>query len=217
MECVGRFPGEPAIGTKREKSRPSSACPSPVRGDDLNSTQGRFDTEVARNLDLSDNPAAMRELSIRAATPEDVCCLVELIRSLAERVGRGDELAVTEIALREALFGPQSSVEAIVAILKTTPIAFILFSRNFASFSGHPGFFIEDIFVHEDYRREGIGSSMMKAIARLAQESGCRRIDWFFAESNQEAIAFWCSVGAVFPNGRRWFRLMENPIASLAE
>ncbi len=159
----------------------------------------------------------MRELLIRPATPDDVICLVEFIRSLAKRVGRGDELAVTEIALSEALFGPRPSAESIVAVLDTTPVGFILFSRNFASFGGHPGFFIEDIFVHEDHRREGIGRSMMKAIARLAQESGCRRIDWFVAESNQEGIAFWRSVGAVAPDGRRWLRLMEKPISSLAD
>ncbi|PWA87800.1 Acyl-CoA N-acyltransferase [Artemisia annua] len=51
---------------------------------------------------------------------------------------------------------------------------FVLFFRNYSTFLAKPGFYIEDLFVRECYRRKGFGKMLLSAVAKQAfyQEMG---------------------------------------------
>lgn len=49
-----------------------------------------------------------------------------------------------------------------------------------------PAYFIHEVSVHEDYRRQGIATRLMKKIASLAEDRGCQVI-WLATEDDNGA------------------------------
>ncbi|GLJ42410.1 hypothetical protein SUGI_0878840 [Cryptomeria japonica] len=77
-----------------------------------------------------------------------------------------------------------------------TVVGFVLFFRNYSSFLAKPGFYIEDIFVREPYRRRGLGTILLKAVASQAAKLGFGRVEWCVLDWNVNAIKFYEEMGA---------------------
>ncbi|KFK36805.1 hypothetical protein AALP_AA4G173600 [Arabis alpina] len=73
---------------------------------------------------------------------------------------------------------------------------FVLFFPNYSSFLAKPGFYIEDIFVREPYRRKGFGSMLLSAVAKQAVKMGYGRVEWVVLDWNVNAIKFYEQMGA---------------------
>lgn len=73
---------------------------------------------------------------------------------------------------------------------------FVLFFPNYSSFLAKPGFYIEDIFVREPYRRRGFGSMLLSAVAKQAVKMGYGRVEWVVLDWNANAIKFYEQMGA---------------------
>ena len=62
---------------------------------------------------------------------------------------------------------------------------------------------LEDLFVRPEYRRNGLGRQLLKALAALAVERDCGRFEWAVLDWNVAAIDFYESLGAaVLPDWR---------------
>ena len=58
------------------------------------------------------------------------------------------------------------------------------------------GFYVDEVAVHEDYRRRGIGTRLLNRIMERAQERGCENL-WLATESdNDAALGLYRSMGA---------------------
>lgn len=80
---------------------------------------------------------------------------------------------------------------------------FVLFFPNYSSFLAKPGFYIEDIFVRECYRRNGLGKLLLSAVAAQAAKMGYGRVEWVVLDWNVNAITFYEQMGAqVLPEWR---------------
>ena len=55
--------------------------------------------------------------------------------------------------------------------------------------------FLADIFVDADYRRGGVGSALVAALASWFHEKGLGYFEWHVAARNDDAVAFWRSLG----------------------
>ncbi|KAJ8642972.1 hypothetical protein MRB53_004720 [Persea americana] len=73
---------------------------------------------------------------------------------------------------------------------------FVLFFPNYSTFLAKPGFYIEDIFVRECYRRMGLGRMLLSAVAEKAVEMGYGRVEWVVLDWNENAIRFYDEMGA---------------------
>ncbi|PIA37295.1 hypothetical protein AQUCO_03000117v1 [Aquilegia coerulea] len=73
---------------------------------------------------------------------------------------------------------------------------FVLFFPNYSSFLAKPGFYIEDIFVRESYRRKGFGKMLLSAVAAQAVKMGYGRVEWCVLDWNLNAIKFYEEMGA---------------------
>ncbi|KAK7344783.1 hypothetical protein VNO77_14862 [Canavalia gladiata] len=73
---------------------------------------------------------------------------------------------------------------------------FVLFFPNYPSFLAKPGFYIEDLFVRECYRRKGLGKLLLTAVAKQAVKMGFGRVDWIVLDWNANAIKFYEEMGA---------------------
>jgi GNAT superfamily N-acetyltransferase len=135
-------------------------------------------------------------LKIRPAQESDVDAIFDLIRGLAAYEKLSDRVTGNPELLRSHLFGTRPYAEAIIAELDNHPIGFALFFHNYSTFLTQPGLYLEDVFVRHEYRRQGVGKALLSAVAKIAVDRGCGRLEWSVLEWNQNAIEFYQSVGA---------------------
>ncbi|HLL61414.1 MAG TPA: GNAT family N-acetyltransferase [Propionibacteriaceae bacterium] len=136
-------------------------------------------------------------LPIRPARPSDVPRIHELIVELATYERAADEVRSTPAQLHEALFGPQPAAYALVAEVDGLVVGFALYFRNFSTWEGVHGIYLEDLFVAPEQRGRGLGKALLVALAEIAVERGYARVEWAVLNWNQPSIDFYNSLGAV--------------------
>ena len=81
---------------------------------------------------------------------------------------------------------------------------------------GCPGLYLEDIFVHPEFRGLGIGKSLLEMVAAIAVEKGCPRLQWEVLDWNTPAIEFYRAMGAEFLDEWRNVRVSGEALTRLA-
>jgi GNAT superfamily N-acetyltransferase len=159
---------------------------------------------------MSDN------VTIRAATEQDVPTIFGFIRALAQYERLEHEMVATEEGLRKTLFGPRPYAEVVFACIDTEPVGFALFFHNYSTFLGKPGIYLEDLFVRPESRGRGIGKRLLTWLARTAVERNCGRLEWAVLDWNEPSIGFYKSLGAVLKHEWQIFRLTGDALTALA-
>lgn len=156
--------------------------------------------------------------TIRKATPDDAETLVELILELAAYERLLDEAEPSTELLREHLSEEAlTGCEALIAETdRETAVGFALFFHNYSTFLTNAGLYVEDLFVRSTYRGEGIGFALLQRLAQLAEERGCRRMDWAVLDWNTEALDFYDEIGAEPLDDWTLMRLDEAGIEEVA-
>lgn len=135
-------------------------------------------------------------VSIRTAVVADIPLVLRFIRDLADYERSADKVAVDERSMRDALFSPRPSAEAVIAEAGGKPVGFALFFHNFSSWVGRSGLYLEDLYVDPEARGGGAGKALLTHVARLAVTRGCERFEWAVLDWNEPAIGFYKSLGA---------------------
>jgi diamine N-acetyltransferase len=156
-------------------------------------------------------------LNIRPATPADAATIATLVRELADyekllheaKAGPGD-------FLRE-LTAENPVIHVLIAEWQGEPAGFALYFFNFSTFVGRPGLYLEDLFVRPALRSHGIGRGLLRALARIARDRGCGRMEWAVLDWNEPALKFYQSLGA--RQMKEWIvhRLTPVEIGKLAD
>lgn len=135
-------------------------------------------------------------LTIRFATPSDAETIVQFIRGLAEYEREPNAVQVTPNQLRDQMESAHPPFECLLAEADTVPVGFALFFRNYSTWRGTPGLFLEDIFVREEFRRYGVGAALMQRLAEIAAARGWERMEWSVLNWNTPAQTFYRALGA---------------------
>jgi len=153
---------------------------------------------------------------IEPATERDVPAILSLIKGLAEYERLSHEVVATEDSLRESLFGARQVAEVILGYVEKEAVGFAVFFHNYSTFLGRPGIYLEDLFVKPEWRRHGLGTQMLRHIAREAVERGCGRLEWSVLDWNQPAIDFYKKLGARAMDEWTVYRLTGDELRKLA-
>jgi GNAT superfamily N-acetyltransferase len=154
---------------------------------------------------------------IRPATAADTPAICRLIRALAEYERLAHEVVLDEAQLHEHLFGPRPHAEVLLAEEQGAVVGFALFFHNFSTFLGKPGIYLEDLFVYPEQRGMGHGKELLRALAKLAVERGCGRLEWAVLNWNEPAIRFYQSLGARALDEWTVYRLTGAALKAVAE
>ena len=119
----------------------------------------------------------MRKTAVRPATPADVETILGFIKGLAAFEKEPDAVKATLDDLRRDGFGEQPKFEVLIAELDGEPVGFALFFPTYSTWEGRPGIYLEDLFVAEHARGQGLGRKLMAALAAIAVARGCRRLE----------------------------------------
>jgi GNAT superfamily N-acetyltransferase len=153
---------------------------------------------------------------IRLAIAADTPTIAALIRGLSEYERLSHAVVLDENRLHEHLFGPRPFAEVLLAEEAGEVVGFALFFPNFSTFLGQPGIYLEDLFVRPEHRGRGHGKALLAAVAQLAIERGCARLDWAVLDWNEPALRFYRSLGAVPLDGWTLYRLSGDALQGVA-
>jgi GNAT superfamily N-acetyltransferase len=154
---------------------------------------------------------------IRTANSNDVPAIARLIRGLAEYERLGHAVVFDETRLGEHLFGPRPYAEVLLAEDAGKVVGFALFFHSYSTFRGQPGLYLEDLFVEPQERGKGHGKALLLALARLAVERGCGRLEWTVLNWNEPAIGFYKKLGAQSMNEWTICRLTDDALQRAAK
>jgi len=135
-------------------------------------------------------------LNIRRATRADAPVIASLVRELAEYEKLADEAKAGPDDFLRELESPNPVIHVLIAEWNGAPAGFALFFFNFSTFVGRPGLYLEDLFVRPEQRKHGIGRALLRALARIARERGCGRMEWAVLDWNEPALRFYKSLNA---------------------
>ncbi|MFI9270431.1 GNAT family N-acetyltransferase [Kitasatospora sp. NPDC052896] len=135
---------------------------------------------------------------IRQAVVDDVPTIIRLIRELAEYEKALSEARATEEQLHTALFGEHPAVHGLIAEDDSTgeTVGFALWFRNFSTWNGTHGIYLEDLYVRPKARGGGHGKALLTELAGIAVERGYQRFEWSVLDWNEPSIGFYESLGA---------------------
>jgi diamine N-acetyltransferase len=155
-------------------------------------------------------------LVIRPARSGDAALIYSLVRELADYEKLTHEIQASEGALAEALFAAHPSVFCDIAEWSGAPAGFAVWFKNFSTFAGRHGIYLEDLFVRPAFRRRGIARALLVHLARRCMAEGWTRLQWSVLDWNKPAIEFYGSLGADLLPDWRLCRIGDSRLARLA-
>ncbi|HKV20927.1 MAG TPA: GNAT family N-acetyltransferase [Mycobacterium sp.] len=153
---------------------------------------------------------------IRRVVPGDETELTAMIHELAEFERASHECTVTEEQLRTALFGDDPTVNGHIAEVDGEAAAGALWFRNFSTWDGVAGIYLEDLFVRPQFRRHGLARGLLATLARECVENGYSRLQWAVLDWNVNAIALYDAVGGKQQSEWITYRVSGPDLSALA-
>lgn len=140
----------------------------------------------------------MDTIKIRTATRQDTGTILSFIQALAEYEKLEHQVVATEELLEKSLFpsAGRAAAEVLLAHLNERPVGFALFFSNYSTFLARAGIYLEDLFVEPESRGLGVGESLLRKVAAIAEERGAGRLEWAVLDWNKPAIDFYRRLGA---------------------
>jgi GNAT superfamily N-acetyltransferase len=155
-------------------------------------------------------------LRIAPAAESDVALILSFIRKLAEYEKLSHLVVASEADIHKNVFGPNPVAEVLLAYWDGEPVGFALYFRNFSTFLGQPGIYLEDLFVDPEHRGQGIGKALLICLAKIAIERGYGRLEWAVLDWNTPSIEFYRSLGALPLDAWTGYRLTGEALSRLA-
>lgn len=155
-------------------------------------------------------------LHIRPATINDAALLRAMIRELADYEHQLDQVTITEDDLRRDGFSDNPCFRALIAEWDDQSAGYAVFFGYYSTWTGR-GLYLEDLFVREKFRGNGIGTALLARVAQVAVEERCRGVHWEVLNWNTKAIQMYREIGAMFPDHWRRVLLSGDALQELAK
>ncbi|RVW05279.1 GNAT family N-acetyltransferase [Rhodococcus xishaensis] len=158
--------------------------------------------------------------SVRRAKPADVAAITSLIYGLAEYEKAPHECTVAPEQIEAALFGPEPAVFVHVVEVTTSDgpqvVGMAIWFRNFSTWDGVHGIYLEDLYVAPEHRGLGYGTALLAALAEECVAKGYTRLTWSVLDWNAPSIGFYEALGAVAQDEWTAYRLSGEALTELA-
>lgn len=158
------------------------------------------------------------KFSIRPAKIGEEEILYHLIRELAQYEGKNiDTLPLTKEKIQSFGFSDKAYFQVEFAESNEQIVGYALYYYGFSANLGHPILYLEDLYVKPEYRGQGIGSQLLKQMAKYALQKDCCRLEWHVFSWNDSAIRFYQKIGGVLKEDLIQVRLEKEGLQKLTE
>ncbi len=135
-------------------------------------------------------------IAIRPVAPGEEGLLCQLVRELAEYERLLDSCRATPESLHEALFGPGAIVHAMLARMGGEVAGMAIWYEYYSTFRAAKGIHLHDLYVRPAFRRNGVGTALLREMARICRERNAPRLEWIVLEWNELALGRYRKLGA---------------------
>ncbi len=155
-------------------------------------------------------------LRISAGTVHDVKAIYAMLKGLARYERLLSKFRLTSVTVRRDGFGPRRYFRTLICRSGRTPVGVAVYIFTYSTFEARPTLYVEDVFVWPRHRGKGAGKALLAALARIAVQKGCGRMEWTVLDWNTPAIRFYGRLGATMR--REWVlaRITGAPLRRLA-
>lgn len=136
-------------------------------------------------------------MKIRPARQEEVGIVLQLIHDLAVYEKAPNEVEATEKELLETIFSSDPKVFCDLVEVDGEIAGMAIWFLNYSTWQGKYGIYLEDLFIKPEFRGRGYGKALLKHLAKVCDEKGYGRFQWWVLDWNSPAIEFYRSLGAV--------------------
>jgi len=132
------------------------------------------------------------DISIRQANEADFPAILSMIKELAAFEKAPEEVtnSVEQMIREKELFG--------CFVAETGSNEIIGMALYFFAYYTWVGksLYLEDLYIKEEYRRNKVGSALLRKIFEVASSEGCQRVRWQVLNWNKSAIEMYRKSGA---------------------
>ena len=129
-------------------------------------------------------------MKIRPARKEEVGIVLQLIHDLAHYEKAPNEVEATEKELLATIFIDNPKVFCDVVDVDGEIAGMAIWFLNYSTWQGKHGIYLEDLFIKPEYRGHGYGKALLKHLAKICDERGYGRFQWWVLDWNSPAIEF---------------------------
>ena len=133
---------------------------------------------------------------IRPAKSEEVGEVLHLIRDLATYEKAPEQVEASEEDLLNTIFTSDPRVFCDLVEVDGQIAGMAIWFLNYSTWQAKHGIYLEDLFIKPEYRGCGYGKALLKHLAKICDEKGYGRLQWWVLDWNSPAIEFYKSLGA---------------------
>jgi len=140
----------------------------------------------------------MSDISIRLATQNDTGKILSMLSQLADEIGSKKHFFSTSQAIDKYGFGEMPMFHCFIAEGEKPAMGLALFFPVFSTNRGKPGIYLQDLWISQDARGQGLGQRMMAQVVKHG------KIRWHASyltlsvySDNHKATSFYQNLGFV--------------------
>jgi len=156
-------------------------------------------------------------MNIRPARKEEVGIVLQLIHDLAHYEKAPDEVEATEKELLTTIFAEEPRVFCDLVEVDGDIAGMAIWFLNYSTWQGKHGIYLEDLFIKPEFRGRGFGKALLQHLARICEEKGYGRFQWWVLDWNSPAIEFYRSLGAVAMDEWTVYRVSGEALRDLGK
>jgi GNAT superfamily N-acetyltransferase len=156
-------------------------------------------------------------MKIRPARKEEVGIVLQLIHDLAHYEKAPDEVEATEKELLTTIFAEEPRVFCDLVEVDGDIAGMAIWFLNYSTWQGKHGIYLEDLFIKPQFRGRGFGKALLQHLARICEEKGYGRFQWWVLDWNSPAIEFYRSLGAVAMDEWTVYRVSGEALKDLGK
>lgn len=134
-------------------------------------------------------------VSIRFATVEDADDIFEALVGIAETVKERHKLKSSPDDIRRFGFGEAPAFETLIAEVDGRYAGCCLYFPSFSTWFGRPGVYVQDFYVADEFRGQGVGERLLARLAAVTRRRGGCYIRLAVDTQNYRAQAFYTRSG----------------------
>jgi GNAT superfamily N-acetyltransferase len=135
-------------------------------------------------------------LKIRPAKSEEVGEVLQLIQDLATYEKAPEQVEASKEDLLNTIFVKDPKVFCDLVEVDGKVAGMAIWFLNYSTWQAKHGIYLEDLFIKPEYRGRGYGKALLKHLAKICDEKGYGRLQWWVLDWNSPAIEFYKSFGA---------------------
>lgn len=136
-------------------------------------------------------------LAIRLAEAQDAEAIHAALMAMARATGAEHKIVSTPDNIRADGFGDNRAFEVLIAEIDDAFAGLCLTFPSYSTWRGEPGLYVQDLYVDEAFRGQGLGEKLLQAAARRGKTRGAGYLRLSVGIMNSGARAFYERLGIV--------------------